>query len=201
MAEKKKRDFEPLPYYRWYWRDYRSSRAVQNMHWQARGLYRELLDECWAKGCIPDDPTLCAEIVDCPAKAMEKHWPELRSLFVPIGDGLLANERLENERTESDKLRVVRAVNGRRGGEKKKQNLANASKDKQTVANDSNLLSSSTSSSEQSKSSSVCRDSETPPPIVACGPSVPRSSGGMVSIGDVIPGFDWRSRIEGGPVS
>ena len=193
VADKKERA-EPLPYYRWYWRDWRASRAVQRMRWEARGLYRELLDECWSRGCIPDDAAACAEIAGCPVKVMQKHWPEIREQFVSVGDGLLVNTRLENERTESDRLRVVRSVNGRRGAEAKWQNLANAGKSQQSLANDGNLLSSSSSSSEQSKSSSVRQEDPERLPVAALAPQgarAPGSKSGMMSLADV----DWRSQF------
>lgn len=41
---------EPLPYYKWLWKDRRATRKVQRMSWQARGLCRELLDEFWVEG-------------------------------------------------------------------------------------------------------------------------------------------------------
>lgn len=200
-----KRDFEPLPYYRWYWRDWRSSRAVQRMHHFARGLYRDLLDECWAKGCIADDPAQCAEAIDWPVRDVVKHWPAVRPMFADIGDGLLINERMEHERTDSDKLRVTRVVNGRRGG--KASGEARRTKTKQTEAsasdpepNRSNLLSSSSSSSEQSKSSSGCSESSEPAPVVALaleGARTPVARGGMSSIGDVLDDpSDWRAILK-----
>ena len=36
---------EPLPYFKWLWRDWRANRKVQRLDYVARGLYRDLLDE------------------------------------------------------------------------------------------------------------------------------------------------------------
>lgn len=189
MAEKR-RDFEPLPYYRWYWRDARASMRWQRLHHFARGLYRELLDECWAKGCIPDDPTLCADAIGWPAKDVAKHWAAVREMFVDIGDGLLINERMENERTDNDRLRVTRAVNGRRGG--KASGEARRSKPKQNEASASTAeatgfsieASSSSSSSEQSKSSSVGLESSSPSAALA--PREARGASGFTLVKDAI---------------
>ena len=124
MDERKK----PLPYLRWYVSDYRASRRVQRLTWQERGIYRELLDECWIEGCIPDDVDRLAEIAGCPTGVMAEAWKQLRPMFTPIDgmDGMyLMNRRLEVERSEDDAYRVRMANAGRKGG------LAKASKAKQ----------------------------------------------------------------------
>jgi len=130
MAERNK----PLPYLRWYVTDYRASRRVQRLSWQERGIYRELLDECWVEGSIPDDPEKLAEIADCPRGVMAEAWPNIRPLFKPI-DGLdgmyMTSPRLEAERSDDDAFRVKRANAGRKGG------LAKASNAKQTLASSS----------------------------------------------------------------
>jgi uncharacterized protein YdaU (DUF1376 family) len=124
MDERRK----PLPYLRWYVADYRASRRVQRLTWQERGIYRELLDECWIEGSIPDDPPRLAEIAGVPQGVMAEAWVHLRPMFVEI-DGLdgmyLTHRRLETERSEDDAYRVRMANAGRKGG------LAKASKAKQ----------------------------------------------------------------------
>lgn len=138
------RDFEPLPYYRWYWRAFRASRRVQKLGYVARGLYREILDECWATGYVVEDMAALADLCCCPVKVMEANWSKIKQLLVGLGDGMYTSERIEQERSSVDKVRAVRAVSGAKGGAARKQTEANA---KQTEANSSNLLSSSSSSS------------------------------------------------------
>lgn len=127
-----------LPYYKWFWQDWRSNRAVQRMSYVERGLYRELLDECWVEGCIPDDLVALAEICGCPVDVMASAWQVLSKCFVLLGDGW-HNEKLDSLRTERDDMRIKRAAAGRAGGLAKslkekepvasaKQTLANASK-------------------------------------------------------------------------
>jgi hypothetical protein len=111
-------------YYPWYVRDYRSSRKVQRMGYIARGLYRELLDEEFLEGSLPDDIGALADICGCPVRVMERAWKELEPCFQQI-DGRLVNEKLEEMRTEKDKIRVKRADAGRKGGIAK-QKVANA---------------------------------------------------------------------------
>lgn len=124
MSERSK----PLPYLRWYVSDYRASRRVQKLTWQERGIYRELLDECWLEGSIPDDVDRLADIAGCPRGVMAEAWANLKPMFVPVEglDGMyLSNRRLEVERSEDDAYRVRMAHAGRKGG------LAKASKAKQ----------------------------------------------------------------------
>ncbi len=127
-----------LPYYRWYVADFRASRAVQRLDYIQRGLYRELLDECWVEGAIPDDIEKLADICGCPIGVMAEAWPAIRQRFAPLSglDGAyLTKPRLESERTEMDKLRTVRALAGAKGGKAK----AKPSKSKQTEANEQQL--------------------------------------------------------------
>jgi uncharacterized protein YdaU (DUF1376 family) len=133
MGERSK----PLPFLRWYVTDYRASRRVQRLSWQERGIYRELLDECWIEGSIPDDIDRLAEIAGCPRGVMAEAWVNLKPMFAPIEgmDGMyLTSRRLEIERSEDDAFRVGRAVAGRKGG------LAKASRAKLSLANPSQQL-------------------------------------------------------------
>jgi len=153
MAENQSERDKALPYYRWYVQDYRGSRNVQRLGWQERGIYRELLDECWDKGCIPDDPAALAEIADCPVEVMADAWPRIRRLFADHGDGFLCSPRLEKERSAEDRGRVLKAIAGRRGG------LAKASNARMAESTATKRLASSSSSEqlEQSKSSYALR--------------------------------------------
>jgi uncharacterized protein YdaU (DUF1376 family) len=126
----RQRTGEPLPYYRWYWRDWRGSRQVQKMTALERGIYRELLDEQWRVGHLVNDPEWLAEAAMCTADELASVWQVLGKCFPPVegSDGkLLANERIEAERTEVDRQRVNRTIAGQLGGKAKaKQVLASA---------------------------------------------------------------------------
>jgi uncharacterized protein YdaU (DUF1376 family) len=151
MKERKK----PLPYLRWYVTDYRASRNANRLTWQERGLYRELLDECWVEGSIPDDIVRLAEIARCPVGVMAEAWPEMRGLFVEI-DGLdgmyLTSRRLEIERSEEDRRRVAMSNGGKRGAQTRRKHLEGGSRS-----------SSSSEQLEQSKSSSAASASSAQP--------------------------------------
>lgn len=123
----------PLPYYKWLWQDWRSNRTVQRMGYVERGLYRELLDECWVEGSIPSDVAAMADICDCPVDVMATAWQVLAKCFILL-DGRYHNEKLDSLRTERDAVRVKRVTAGRLGGIRKALNQ------NETVANASQVL-------------------------------------------------------------
>lgn len=105
-----------LPYYKWFWQDWRANRKIQRMSYVERGLYRELLDECWAEGYIPNDIKELADICGCPEDVMADAWQVLSSCFIEVKDGSLINEKLHSLRTEKDIERLKKSENGRKGG-------------------------------------------------------------------------------------
>ena len=121
----------PLPYYKWYWQDWRSNRTVQRMSYVERGLYRELLDECWSEGGIPSDMESLADICGCPVDVIANAWQVLSKCFLLV-DGCYRNEKLDSLRTDRDAIRVKRKDAGRLGGLRKslneKDSVANASR-------------------------------------------------------------------------
>lgn len=139
MAER----LAPLGYYKWHWQSWRANRKVQRMSYIERGIYRELLDECWAEGFIPDDIEKLADICGCPSEVMANAWQVLSKCFANAGNGFLYNERLEQERTDMDRTRANRARAGAAGGRAKATNgagsdgnsLANASKCQSNASN------------------------------------------------------------------
>ena len=104
-----------LPYYKWFWQDWRANRKIQRMSYIERGLYRELLDECWVEGAIPNDIGELADICGCPIDIMTDAWQVLSSCFVLV-DGVFINEKLHSLRTEKDMERLKKAENGKKGG-------------------------------------------------------------------------------------
>jgi uncharacterized protein YdaU (DUF1376 family) len=120
-----------LPYYKWFWQDYRANRKVQRMTYIERGLYRELLDECWIEGSIPKSISDLADICGCPDEVMANAWQMLSKCFIEVNDRY-ENEKLNSMRTERDQIRVIRSQAGKAGGQAKianaSKNVANASK-------------------------------------------------------------------------
>lgn len=114
---------EPLGYYKWHWQAWRANRRVQRMTCLQKGIYRELLDECWADGSIPDDISALADIAGCTEQELTDAWQLLSKCFYEVTPGRLTNRKLEEQRTETDALRATRSRAGEAGG---KQKLANA---------------------------------------------------------------------------
>lgn len=105
-----------LPYYKWFWQDWRANRKIQRMSYVERGLYRELLDECWVEGFIPNDIKELADICGCPQDVMANAWQVLESCFELLEDGTLINEKLHSLRTEKDVERLRKSESGKKGG-------------------------------------------------------------------------------------
>jgi hypothetical protein len=115
---------DPLPYYKWQWKDYRASRTVQKMDYIEKGLYRELLDEVWAKGYIPDNIDKLSDICGCPTNVMLKAWARLAPCFYEVSPGCLVNEKLETLRTEVDSQRASAARSGFLGALAKQDSIS-----------------------------------------------------------------------------
>lgn len=92
-----------LSWYRWFPNVFRQkSRKVRMMTFDQRACYRELLDECWNDGSIPDDPEVLARLVGFdPAKFSTEVWPVIRQCFHQLEDGQLANEFMDRERAQA----------------------------------------------------------------------------------------------------
>lgn len=114
-------DLRALPYYKWFWQDWRANRKTQRMGYVERGLYRELLDECWAEGSIPTDIASLAEICGCPEDVMANAWQVLESCFVLLENKFI-NEKMESLRTVKDAERLAKSESGKKGGDSKHLN-------------------------------------------------------------------------------
>jgi len=111
-------ELRPLPYYKWFWQDWRANRKAQRMSYIERGLYRELLDECWVEGFIPNDISILAEICGCPNDVMANAWQVLESCFELVDDKYI-NKKMESMRTEKDSERLAKSLSGKKGGDSK----------------------------------------------------------------------------------
>lgn len=144
MTNKSRADLSrSLPYYKWYSLDYRANRTVQRMDYITRGLYRELLDECWLEGFIPDDMDELADICGCPVEVMANAWQMLCKCFVKNSNGFISL-KLEEQRSETDKTRIARRTAGRLGGLSK--SLNNKDEHSNSLANATNSLASESNS-------------------------------------------------------
>jgi hypothetical protein len=74
---------EDAPAFQLYIKEWRSSRSVQRMTMQQRGMYLEMLLEQWESLYLPDDPRAVYELVGGPdpVEAWIAAWPVLRRKF------------------------------------------------------------------------------------------------------------------------
>jgi hypothetical protein len=117
--------------------EWRVDRGVQQMGHVARGLYRELLDEQWLAGYIPDDIAKLAEIAGCPEKVMKSQWPKIARRFEEIAKGQLVDRKLESIRSESDAYRAEQARHGSKGGRARKTTSAGSPNPETTTRTES----------------------------------------------------------------
>lgn len=124
---------EPLPYYKWQWQRYRANRRVQRMSWQAKGLYRELLDEYWVEGSLSLDHGELAEICGCSLEEFETYWPQIQGCWEETPDGLV-NATMDSMRTAMDSKRIANAKNGKAGAKAKLANAKRTPSERQNVS-------------------------------------------------------------------
>lgn len=106
---------EPLAHYRWDWKAWRSDRRVQRMSWPARGLFRELLDEAWIEGSIPENMQALADICGCSLEDMERFWVEIEPCWTKV-EGGFRSDLIDTLLAAKDSERRAKAEAGRLGG-------------------------------------------------------------------------------------
>lgn len=125
---------EALGYYKWHWQAWRANRRVQRMSWQARGLYRELLDEFWKEGVLSSDRAyLAEEVCGCSIEEFETYWPEIAPCWHEV-EGGLANAKMEDQRTEKDRVRLANARAGSSGAKAKLARAEQTPSERQQVS-------------------------------------------------------------------
>ena len=92
---------ELSPAFLFYVKDWRSSRKVHGMSFEARGMYVEMLLEQWETGSVPASPAALAALLGGTTAAWTRAWPKLSACFVARKrDGRLVNLKLERVRRE-----------------------------------------------------------------------------------------------------
>lgn len=108
--------------------DYRNSRRVRAMNHETRGVYREVMDEIWVNGAIPNEPATVAALINTPPDVVLRCWPAIHECLVATKNNpdLFTSERLEQERRKRNKISKLRKQIGQVGGlvaQAKKRNL------------------------------------------------------------------------------
>lgn len=78
--------------------------ATSTWSFAERSAYRALLDVQWEEGALPDEPDRLARAIGMELPEFRKVWPKVRRKFSKI-DGELKNERLEEHRVTSARLK------------------------------------------------------------------------------------------------
>ena len=107
---------QPLAWYQWNPTQWQASRKVQRMSLAARGLYRELMDECWLKGSVPSTVAGIADLLGLEECEIEPLLPQIIRCF-DVVNGSMTSPFIEEIRTELDARRVIQA-NRRLGKDK-----------------------------------------------------------------------------------
>jgi hypothetical protein len=113
---------ELSPAYLWYVRDYRSDPKLRDWSFAERGMYREMLDEQWLSGSLPDSAPELALLLGGTEAEWQAAWLKLTKCFVPRKrDGRLVNLKLERVRLARRKFQKGQSQNGLAGARAKWQ--------------------------------------------------------------------------------
>jgi len=88
---------------------------------EEKGIYFTLLIHQFTHGSVPNDTERLARIAGCSPEALERAWEAvIRHKFSETADGLLVNERMQNERRKAIRLIEQRREAGVKGGRPRK---------------------------------------------------------------------------------
>src|ERR1035437_7375538 len=110
----------------WHPQDWRASRKVRRMTPAERGIYRELIDECWLAGSIPHDMDELAEIACCTPSEMAEAWPNIKGCFSERPDGRFVNDKIARVHLAQLEVLERQRDSGRKGGLKTQARLKQA---------------------------------------------------------------------------
>jgi uncharacterized protein YdaU (DUF1376 family) len=98
-----------LKSYPWYIGDWKQSETRITLTLEQRGLYRELIDHCYAEGSIPSDRDMLLKLTASSSREFDRAWPAVRKLFQDIGNGRLCNRKVQDLLPELLHLQSQRA--------------------------------------------------------------------------------------------
>lgn len=112
----------------WYVKDWIASEDRARMTYEARGVYRDLLDYSWLHHGLPTDHTTIANWLGISLRKFGLIWGMIAACFQEE-DGRYVNRKQEEVRQDLDAYRVRKQEAGRAGGKKR---AANQAQSKQT---------------------------------------------------------------------
>lgn len=101
---------------KWCPRDFQAS--TRGWPFEARGVYRELLDAQFDLGSLPEEESELRTIVGCSQAHWNKAWIYVESKF-PLWGGRRLNPRMKEEREDSESRHAEAVENGRKGADKR----------------------------------------------------------------------------------
>jgi uncharacterized protein YdaU (DUF1376 family) len=107
--------------YEWNMTLWGMSRTRNRLDATGRGIYRELLDWCYAQGSIPDDHEAMARYCGATIDQFEAVWPYIKTHFVRARakENSLQNKLANVQRKQYFEFISQQRVNGARGGKKR----------------------------------------------------------------------------------
>lgn len=103
--------------YSWFISDWTQSEKVASMTLEERGLYRELLDLCYAQGSITTDEATLQKLARCGPKEFKRAWPKVKQCFTLHDDGRLHNARADAQLRSMRQDREKKKRAGRLGND------------------------------------------------------------------------------------
>src|SRR4051794_31422895 len=106
-----------LPYFKFYIGDV--LRDTADLGPQEAGAYFRLMIRQWERGPLPDDDAVLAKIAKVRPDVWRRIAPDIRQVFQPAGDSLIALPWMEKQRGNLTKTSDERAQAGAQGGRAK----------------------------------------------------------------------------------
>lgn len=123
----------PIHSYPWYVNDWRKSMMRLRLTPLGRYLYRELLDQCYIDGSIPDEPELLAKIADISPKDFQKLWPSVKQAFELREDGNWHHNKADEVLSEITRWREQKSNAGRKSGESRRTSVQQDTSERSTT--------------------------------------------------------------------
>lgn len=144
----------------WSVTDWRTDELFLTLNNHEKGIYRELLDECWINGSISDSPEVLALLCRESVETMAALWAKVSSKFPYISQGRVTSKRLEKDRKRLEFIRSERRKAGQLGGiaNAKQMRSKQEAKGKQKVASAYNYI---LNQSDSIEASAIAKRSQT----------------------------------------
>jgi hypothetical protein len=99
----------------WYVKDWFSSEDRSKMTYEARGIYRDLLDYAWLHHGLPTDKKVIAQWLGITERKFSLNWSMMADCWEER-DGRLFNKKQDRVRQELEDFRHSKSESGRTGG-------------------------------------------------------------------------------------